>query len=134
MAEVHSLEDIAVALEKRASTRVVYTYKLPPKLAQLIGYDSVGVVELTPAEMLKAQARAGASNVAIAFELAKECWRKLGAVPLTTLDESADSVWGKDAPGYAKLRGLIVQAYQDVHNPTKEENEGFLASQSASVQ
>lgn len=129
---VHSIEDITSALEAPAK-RVVYTFDVPKAIAQLTGVKTVGIVELTPQEMMTAQARGGASNIGTGFELAKECWRRLDGKPIHTGDGTADVAWSKDAPGWSKLRSLIAQAYQDVHNPAKEEADTFLASRSVKL-
>lgn len=128
-AKVHSLQDIGDALAARNENRVIYTYTVPKKLAAECGVSSIGVVELTPDEMLRAQARSGGNQVAVGFELSKECLRRVDGKPVHLGDGSADVAWAKNA----KLRTLIAQAYSDVHNPSKDDSDSFLDSRSVST-
>jgi hypothetical protein len=131
-AKVHSLEDIHSALAPKTN-RVIYTYKVPADIAAQCGISSVGLVELTPNEMLLAQSRAGDDKGQTLFELVKESWRRVDGKPIHTGDGSADVAWGQDKPGMNKLRTLLTGAFNKINNPKKDENEAFLASETASV-
>lgn len=131
-AKVHSLEDIHAAIAKR-DERVVYTFTVPPQIAQETGVKTIGLVELTPQELLIAQARGGSDQRAMGFECVKESWRAINGKRITTGDGSADVEWAKSAPGWAKLRTLIAQAHASLHNPSDAEMGAFLLSRSATV-
>lgn len=131
-ATVHSLEDIHSALAPK-SNRIVYTYTVPKEIASLCGVSSVGLVELTPNEMLLAQARGGDDRGQILFEMVKESWRRVDGRPIFTGDGSADVAWGSDKPGMNKLRTLLTSAFNKINNPEKTDNESFLASVSVTV-
>lgn len=131
---VHSLEDIAAALDAgRSSQRPLYTYRVPLSISKLTGVMTVALVELTSQELIVAQARGGTDRVAMGFEVAKEAWRKVNDRRISTADGTADTEWARTDMGWSKLRTLIASAYADIHNPKTEENENFLESRSVSV-
>jgi hypothetical protein len=130
-AKVHSLEDIHRAISS-ADERPIYTYKIPPSIARSTGVTSVGLVELTPKEMIAAEGR-GTSRSEVAFELVKESWRRIDGRPITTGDGSTDVEWARSGAGWTKLRTLVGQAYNRIHNPEAAENEAFLASEAVSI-
>jgi hypothetical protein len=129
---VQSLEDIRQALSA-PENRVVYTYKLPASLTKLTGISSIGIVELTPSEIILAKARGGEDQFAVGLETIKEAWRRVDGRRLSTADGSVDVEWGKNAPGWSKLRTLLGLAYNELHNPKKEDADDFLASQMATT-
>jgi hypothetical protein len=131
-AAVHSLEDIHDAL-KKAPERPLYVYKIPKELAELTGVVTVGLVELNPNELLAAQRRAGDDRGALMFELVKESWRQINGKYITTGDGSADLEWSRSEAGWTKLRTLLSSAHAKIHNPTKADDAGFLASESVQV-
>jgi hypothetical protein len=137
MSNVTSIQEVAAALEAArnpsAGARPLYVYTVPPAIAAVTGVTHVGLVELTPGEMLTAQRRGGGDQGATLFEMIKESWRRVNDRAIHTGDGSADLEWGKDAPGYSKLRTLLATAYNSIHNPTPTENGAFLATQTVTV-
>lgn len=135
MAEnVTSLQDIARALEER-DERPVYVYKVPKSIAELTGVQTIGLVEITPKEMIQATRRSDNVKEQALFEMAKLSWRQINGKAIHVDDDaaSAEEAWACSKPGWAKLRTLVIQAYNKVNNPTAEENEAFLASESVTV-
>ncbi len=137
MAEnVTSLQDIAAALDKEhRADRPLYVYQVPKALAQITGVHSVGLVELTPKEMLLAQTRGEQDRGKMLFEMVKLSWRQVNGRAIHTDDDNstAEVEWSRSDPGWAKLRTLITQAYNRINNPSTEENDTFLASESVTV-
>lgn len=132
---VTSLEDIARALDKRDADRPLYVYQVPKAIAFLTGVTSIGLVELTPKEMIAAQRAAGDTKEQMLFEMAKRSWRQLNGKAIHVDDDgaTAEEAWACAKPGWAKLRTLVTQAYNRINNPTKEENDAFLESESVTV-
>lgn len=131
-AKIHSLEDIHNALAPK-NERPLFVYKVPAGIAANTGVSSVGLVELSPNEMILVQRRGGDDKAAIMFEMVKESWRMMNGAPITTGDGSADAAWSREGVGWTKLRTLLTSAMNKIHNPTKDDNDAFLASESVQV-
>lgn len=132
---VTSLQDIARALDRRNAERPIYVYQVPKSIADVTGVTSIGLVELTPNEMLRATRATSDQREQMVFEMAKLSWRQINGKAIHVDDDtsSAEEAWACSKPGWAKLRTLVTQAYNRINNPSKEENDAFLASESVTV-
>lgn len=121
------LEEIAKAAAKK---RPIFTFKVPPKLAELVNCQSVGLVELTPREQKMASTRGGLDPMVIASEYCKEALREVNGKPVSSGDASVDKFWERAHP---KLRALITTAYDSLHSVTNEDTKDFLETREVSV-
>lgn len=113
------------ALEASARIqRVTHRFTVPAALARETGVTELGLVQLIGREEIEAANMAGANPARLGFELAKRSLRFLDGKAMS--DELCDEFWGK--PEYAKLRPLVVLAYNRVNQPTQDDATAFLAS------
>ena len=106
------------------SSRPIYTYQIPTKLAAEAEVSSVTLVHLTAAEELAAAKRAG--PLRLGSELAKAALHSLNGKVLSVVNNEKEQAWHKLHP---KLRSLVLQAYSKLHAPESEDVESFLASE-----
>lgn len=111
-------------------SRPEYTYDLPEALAKSIGITSITLVELTSDEEMMAARRAAGDQVRLAWELPKESLRGVSGKRVGAADGSIDAAWNGLHP---KARSLVMQAYNDLHNPAQEDVKTFLASRQVTV-
>jgi len=109
--------------------RLLHSFKVPASLkGGLTGkmeFTSVGLVELNGHEEAMAAKRLTGGTVTLAWELAKESLRSINGQPVSTCEGTADTAWNEMHP---KLRSLVMNKHNELHNPSKEESEAFLAS------
>lgn len=111
-------------------TRALYLFDVPKALSDAVGVSQVGMVELTAEEELMATKRAQGDAFRLAYELAKESLRSIDGRAVGAADGTADVAWSKMG---AKLRQLVMSAYNLLHSPKQEEQAGFLASRQVQV-
>jgi len=109
------------------SSRPVYTYSIPAKLAAEAEVLSVTLVHLTAAEELQAAKRAGGTDaMRLAQELAKACLHGLNGKTLSAVNNEKEAAWHKLHP---KIRSLVLSAYAKLHSPDNEDVTSFLDSE-----
>ena len=109
------------------SSRPIYTYQIPTKLATEAEVSSVTLVHLTAAEELAAAKRAGGTDpLRLGSELAKAALHSLNGKVLSVVNNEKEQAWHKLHP---KLRSLVLQAYSKLHAPETEDVESFLSSE-----
>jgi hypothetical protein len=109
------------------SSRPVYTYQIPAKLAAEAEIASVTIVHLTAAEELAAAKRAGGTDaMRLAQELAKACLHGLNGKTLSAVNNEKEAAWHKLHP---KIRSLVLSAYAKLHSPDNQDVDSFLASE-----
>ena len=111
-----------------ASARPVYRYTVPPKLSGDI--KSVGLVQITCDEELRATKRSRNDSHRLAYELTQQALVEANGNKLSEADGSRDSVWSKMSP---KVRNLVLLAYAQLHSPEDDESSDFLKSQEVTV-
>jgi hypothetical protein len=111
-------------------TRVKFTYTVPASLAQESGVSSVTLVHLTAQDEMAATKRSGTDPIRVAYELAKASLWGLDGKMLSAMNSEKDVKWQTLHP---KIRSLVVQAYQRIHQPREEDSVDFLASEVASA-
>ena len=109
--------------------RTLHTFTVPKRLAN--GITSVGMVELTPNEELRATKRAGDDTIKLAYELAKQALVQINGEPVSEADSTVDKVWDHDMS--SAVRHLVITAYGKVNAPEKEDIADFLNSQTVSA-
>lgn len=122
------------------ATRAAHIYAIPDSIGRVEidgrHYNLIRLVELTANEELIAINRSGGSPVKIAYELAKESFRafgdgstndphKIAWKELRSHDGTVDRAW-ELMP--AKVRNMIVSAYNDIHVAAEAESKSFLSS------
>lgn len=112
------------------TTRAEYTYELPAKLQQTLGVKTLTLVELNAEEEMMATKRSRNDPVRLAWELPKEALRAINGARVGSVDGSIDKAWNDMHP---KVRALVMQAYNDLHNPVQTDVADFLASRAVSV-
>lgn len=110
--------------------RPTFTYNVPESIARSVNIKTVTLVELTADEELFATKRSNNNPIRLAYELAKESLRAVDGKPVSTGDGTADLVWNRMG---AKLRTLVITAYNELHNPKETEGADFLKSRQVSV-
>ncbi len=110
--------------------RALHLFDVPKSIGEAIGVQQVGLVELTAEEELMATKRAQGDAFRLAYELAKEALRSIDGRVLTAADGSTDVAWSKMG---AKLRQLVMSAYNVLHSPKQEEQASFLGSRQVQV-
>ena len=110
---------------RREKERALHVFSIPAKLAEKIGVNNIGLVELTGEEELMVTSRARNDVARLAYELARESLRMINDKPVSTADGSADKAWNTMHP---QVRGMVVQAYSDVHNADSTDVQAFLES------
>jgi len=111
-------------------TRAKYTYTLSPKDSEELNVKTITLVELTADEEVMAAKRARNEPVRLAWELAKEALRGIDDKVLSTADGTADTAWEKLHP---KVRSLLMQGYNELHNTTPESVTSFLTSRQTEI-
>lgn len=122
-------EDVVVAADRN---RQIYWYDVPDALASS-GVSKVGLVELTAGDELRAAKRAGGDQARLAFELTMESVRRVNDGSVNTGDGSSEAFWNSRTSGMSRVRQLIMGAYTEVHNPTKDDAIAFLKSRRITV-
>jgi hypothetical protein len=123
----HSLGAAEVAATP--ASRVLEIFTLPDGLP----VTTVGLVERTVQEELMASRRAGNDAARLVYELAKESLRMVDGVPVSTGDGSVDAFFARRDLGMSKVRQLILQAVEVIHNPAGSEVRDFLASRQSRI-
>lgn len=113
----------------RAVDRALIVFELPESMHEL-GCKEIGLIELNADEELMATRRCRNDLTRLAYELSKESLRMIDGKMVKTGDGSADRAWNAMHP---KVRGLVIQAYAEVHNAKSEEAAGFLQSRKVIV-
>lgn len=130
-AELRTAERQLIALE---SSRPLYWFTVPAKLAKKVGVKKVALIELKAEEELMATNRAKDSGqVKLTFELAKESLRRADDQVISSGDGSSDTFWAQSTESFSQLRQLILSAYMKIHNAEKEDIDSFLESQTIQV-
>ena len=116
---------------KKIPTRALHVFTFPES-ARMGAHDpaSVGMVELTTGEEIDVYRRMKNDAAGIASALAQTALREVDGKPVTLADGTTDIAWNKMS---AKCRALIFAAYGTLHQPTGEEEAGFLKSRDIKV-
>ena len=110
--------------------RAIYTFEIPKKLADETGITSIGLVELTTRDETMAAKRAG-----------KDAGKLMAAFATASLVEvngnKLSAAEGEDTASYerlpAKIRALVLAAYNEINIPEEEEVESFLKAKRVRV-
>lgn len=129
MSNVASSNDLHSAA-RASETRVLHYFKIPPKLAQETGIETVGLIELRAEDELNATRRAHNDPIRLAYELARESLREINGKPVSLADGSLDPAWNRMS---AKIRTLVMTGYSAIHQPGDESTSAFLGSRSSVV-
>lgn len=124
-----SAGDLLQAAARLKANRAVFEYTVPTALAQDTGIQTIGIVQLTGGEELMASRRCQGNLIQLSYELAKEALKQLNGKVLE--DGEADVFWAN--PANAKLRTLVVTAFNVVNQPTQDDAASFLASRTVKV-
>ena len=113
-------------------SRPIITYTFPPKFHDTEHKpQSIGLIRLTAGEEIMAFNRAPGNPHKTQFELAKQSIVRWNGQPVSIGDGSVDRLFDTCDP---KVRGLILGAYSNIHNPTGGEGGLFLASETISIE
>jgi len=113
--------------------RAVHVYELPENLLVSLGTDkwkSVTLVELTAAEEQAAMKRCKSDPMRLAVEFAKQALVEVNGEKVSLGNQSVDRAWDEFP---SKMRSLVMSAYNEIHNPSEEEQAGFLKSRTTRV-
>jgi hypothetical protein len=102
-------------------SRPVHLYDLPVGC----GAAEVGLVELTAGEEKQSGRRGGNDAACVAMELTKAALAEVDGVKVGLTDGTADIAWDKLGP---KGRSLVMDAFNHLSSPSKEEADSFQAS------
>lgn len=113
-----------------SDNRVRFTYTVPEALARESGVSSVTMVHLTAMDEMGATKRAGMDAMRVAYELAKASLYALDGKGFSAVNSEKDIKWQAMHP---KIRALVVQAYQRIHQPKEDDAVDFLGSEVVSA-
>jgi len=110
------------------SDRVIHRFAVPDSIPGEI--RSLGLVEITAEEELKADARCRGASDKRAQEMAKQAIVEVNGEPVRVGDGSVDRAWNNMHP---KVRTLVSTAWVRLHLANDDEVESFFASRTSSV-
>ena len=108
--------------------RAVYEYSIPESLGGgKAGIPlKVGLVQLTAEQELMASKIGRFDMTKAQYTAAKLSIVEMDGKPTDQADGGIDSFWDKCDP---RVRSLMLQAYNKLSSPSKEEEESFFASE-----
>ena len=112
----------------KVETRVVHRFKVPDTVPGDI--RSIGLVEITAEEELKAEQRSKGTPDKRAAEMAKQALVEVNGEAVKFIDGSVDRAWNEMHP---KVRTLLASAWVKLHLANDDEVESFFASRTSSV-
>lgn len=121
--------DELYAAAKARAKRQIYVFSIPQK----IGGDewkTIGIVELTPADVNEATMRCSGEPLKLGQEMPKQALAEVNGKALSFGDGSIDAVWNKMP---AKVRGLVTVAYGKVNSATEEQTKDFLDTMAVKI-
>ena len=110
------------------SDRIIHRFTVPASIPGDI--RSLGLVEITAEEELKAEARCRGASDKRAAEMAKQAIVEVNGEAVRIADGSVDKVWNGMHP---KVRTLLASAWVKLHLADDDEVESFFASRTSSV-
>lgn len=110
------------------SDRIIHRFEVPASVPGEI--RSLGMVEITADEELKAEARCKGASDKRAQEMAKQSIVEINGEAVRIGDGSVDKAWNSMHP---KVRTLVASAWVKLHLANDDEVEGFFASRTSSV-
>ena len=108
--------------------RVVHRFNVPASIPGEI--RSLGMVEITAEEELKAEARCKGAPDKRAAEMVKQSLVEINGEAVRIGDGSVDAAWNSMHP---KIRTLASTAWVRLHLAADDEVESFFASRTSSV-
>ncbi len=108
--------------------RVIHRFTVPESIPGEV--RSLGLVEITADEELKAEARCRGASDKRASEMAKQALVEVNGEPVGFADASVDKAWNNMHP---KVRTLLASAWVRLHLANDDEVESFFASRMSSV-
>mgnify|MGYP006279042063 CR=1 FL=1 len=108
--------------------RVIHRFDIPASIPGEV--RSLGLVEITAAEELAAEARCKGASDKRAAEMAKQAIVEVNGEPVKLGDGSVDLAWNTMHP---KVRTLVSTAWVRLHLANDDEVESFFASRTSSV-
>lgn len=108
--------------------RVIHRFSVPESIPGEV--RSLGLVEITADEELKAEARCKGASDKRAAEMAKQALVEVNGEPVGFADASVDKAWNAMHP---KVRTLLASAWVRLHLANDDEVESFFASRTSSV-
>lgn len=131
------MAESASAIQKRVkdqraaegkAARPVHRFTIPERMAN--GIMSVGLVQLTSNEELRATKRSRNDTHRLAYELAQQSLVEVNGESVKEGDGTRDSAWAKMEP---KVRTLVLTAFGSLHTPEEDDISDFLKSQEVTV-
>jgi len=104
--------------------RTIFTFTLPEDLAEETDIQTVGLVQLKGTEEVEGARATRGDPMRLPFELARKSLKQINGKDLGMTEEEA--FW--ERPANAKVRTLIVTAFNEINQPSNEQNQSFLKS------
>lgn len=112
----------------QVEARVIHRFSVPDSIPGEI--RSLGLVEITAEEELKAEQRSKGAPDKRAAEMAKQALVEVNGEAVKFIDGSVDRAWNTMHP---KVRTLLASAWVKLHLANDDEVESFFASRTSSV-
>lgn len=112
----------------RKDDRVIHRFTVPASIPGDI--RTIGLVEITAAEELQAEARCKGASDKRASEMAKSALAEVNGQRVAFHDASVDKAWNNMHP---KVRTLVATAWVKLHLADDNEVEDFFASRTSSI-
>lgn len=108
--------------------RTIHRFNIPASIPGDV--RSIGLVEITADEELRAEQRCKGASDKRAQEMAKQALVEVNGQPVSFADGSVDKAWLNLHP---KVRVLLASAWVRLHLANDDEVESFFASRTSSV-
>jgi hypothetical protein len=108
--------------------RVIHRFNVPDSIPGEV--RSLGLVEITADEELRAEQRCKGASDKRAAEMAKQALVEVNGQAVGFADASVDKAWNAMHP---KVRTLLASAWVKLHLANDDEVESFFASRTSSV-
>lgn len=130
MSEPEQIQEALAAKAQQASSRPIYVYDVPLRIAQETGITSVGMIVLSGEEYEMCLVRTRGNQMRLGQELSKQSLVRVNGRPVSTADASVDQAWERLGP---MGRDLVASAYGSLHNAEASEVTAFMKSRKVVV-
>lgn len=118
------------SLERPKYKRIVYEYTIPAAIASECGHTAFSMVRLSGDEEIMAADAAENSRLKLQHMLCMYAIKSIDGLPMNPSDGHLDAIFND--PAAARMRTLMMSAYNALHAVAKDEMEAFAKSRTVS--
>lgn len=123
-------ENPSATLERPKYKRILYEYQIPKQIAAECGHVSFSMVRLSGEEEITAADAADNSRVRLQHMLCMYALKSVDGTPVNPSDGKLDEIF--NAPDAARMRTLMISAYNDLHAVAKADMEALAKGRTVS--